>query len=182
MADVPPIESERLSLRAISAAGLEACLNGDVDLAARWLDLTIPPDWSEMTGLMRRRLEQLREDPALAPWLVRAIGLRQTGAMIGHLGFHTAPNPDYLQDIAPGGVEIGYTVYPAYRRQGYASEACEALMTWAYQVHAVRRFVLSISPTNEPSLRIARHFGFQKVGSQMDEEDGPEDIFVLEMK
>lgn len=36
--------------------------------------------------------------------------------------------------------------------------------------------MLSISPNNQPSLGIAEHFGFVKIGSQVDEEDGLEDI------
>ncbi|MBX3014580.1 MAG: hypothetical protein KF832_23880 [Caldilineaceae bacterium] len=39
------------------------------------------------------------------------------------------------------------------------------------------RFILSISPENQPSLRIAAHFGFVKIGSQLDEEDGVEEIY-----
>lgn len=31
--------------------------------------------------------------------------------MIGHIGFHTQPGAPYLQEIAPAGVEFGYTVY-----------------------------------------------------------------------
>jgi RimJ/RimL family protein N-acetyltransferase len=101
--------------------------------------------------------------------------------MVGHIGFHTQPGPTYLQDIAPGGVEIGYTIYPAFRRQGYAREACRALMEWAYREQGVPRFVVSISPDNVPSIAIARHFGFQKVSEHDDKEDGLEHVFVLEV-
>lgn len=41
--------------------------------------------------------------------------------------------------------------------------------------------VLSISPTNQPSRQIAQHFGFVQVGTVEDEEDGPEDLFVLKL-
>ena len=54
--------------------------------------------------------------------------LRETHELIGHIGFHTGPNPDYLQDMAPGGIEFGYTVLEPFRRQGFAREAAEALM------------------------------------------------------
>ena len=49
-------------------------------------------------------------------------------------------------------------------------------MAWAQQ-QGVKRFVLSISPQNQPSLRIAAHFGFVKIGEQIDEEDGLEEIY-----
>jgi RimJ/RimL family protein N-acetyltransferase len=64
---------------------------------------------------------------------------------------------------------------------GFASEAAEALMQWATLKHSVKSFVLSINPANEPSLRLARKFGFRKVGSVTDPEDGIEDVFLLEV-
>ncbi|MCC6453464.1 MAG: GNAT family N-acetyltransferase [Caldilineaceae bacterium] len=174
------IQSERLDLLPMTAAFLSASLAGDIAKAEKLLGRTLPPEWLHDEGLMRIRLGQLRFKPMLQPWLLRAVILRATGGMIGHIGFHTAPGAAYLQTIAPGGVEMGYTIFPAFRRQGYATEAVAALMRWAMQEQNVQRFVLSISPGNNPSLRIANHFGFRKVGSHMDEEAGLEDIFVLE--
>jgi hypothetical protein len=59
---------------------------------------------------MELRLAQLQRDPNLLPWLLRAIGLRKERMMIGHIGYHSYPNPGYLLEVAPGGVEFGYTV------------------------------------------------------------------------
>lgn len=174
------IHSERLNLISMTAEFLEASLNRDVQAVTQWLGSTPPDEWLQTQDWPQMRLQQLRADPVLQPWLLRAVILRATGEMIGHVGFHTAPNPDYLQPYAPGGVEMGYTIYPAFRQQGYATEAVAALMAWATQEHRVSRFVLSISPRNLPSRRIAAHFGFRKVGSHVDEIDGPEDIFLLE--
>jgi RimJ/RimL family protein N-acetyltransferase len=175
------IESERLTLIPMTPACLEACLAGNLVLASRLLDLTVQPDWLPEQRLMQRRLAQLCQDPTLEPWLLRAMGLRRERLMIGHIGFHTRPGPDYLRDLAPGGVEFGYSVFAAFRRQGYATEAAAALMAWAHCEHQVTRFVVSISPANTPSLRIAQHLGFRKIGMHMDEEDGPEDIFLREI-
>ena len=50
-------------------------------------------------------------------------------------------------------------------------------MRWAREEHGVRRFVVSISPDNLPSLGLAAKLGFQTIGSHLDEIDGPEDIF-----
>src|SRR5215475_6522592 len=85
----------------------------------------------------------------------------------------TPPGADYLRELVPNGVEYGYTVFSPFRRQGYAREACEALMRWAYQEHQVKRFVVSIRPDNLPSRRLAEQLGFQRIGSQVDEVDGP---------
>ena len=175
------IHSARLELIAMSAALLAASLKGDLDAASRLINLTIPPDWLEAKWLMEMRLIKMRENPALEPGLLRAVGLRETKTMVGFIGFHTLPGADYLNSYAPGSVEFGYTIFPDYRGKGYASEAAGALMDWATCEHNVTRFVLSISPTNEPSLRIAEKFGFRKVGTVIDPEEGVEDVFLREV-
>ena len=51
-------------------------------------------------------------------------------------------------------------------------------MAWAQTTFGVCRFVASVSPTNEPSLRLIARFGFQRVGEHIDEIDGIEHIFM----
>ena len=176
------IHSLRLDLIALSPDFLRASINGDLETASQLINLVIPPDWLEAKWLMEMRLAKMRENPALEPWLLRAVGLRQTGTMIGFIGFHTLPGADYLNSYARDSVEFGYTIFPDYRGKGYASEAAQALMDWATREHNVTRFVVSISPTNEPSLRIAKKFGFHKVGTVTDPEDGVEDVFLREVQ
>jgi RimJ/RimL family protein N-acetyltransferase len=114
----------------------------------------------------------MREDPNAQQWLVRAMVLRETGRrMAGHIGFHGPP--------VDGAAELGYTVFPEYRRRGYALEAATALMDWAQKTHGVRRFIVSVSPSNGPSLALAAKMGFAKTGEQMDEVDGLEYVFEL---
>ena len=79
-----------------------------------------------------------------------------------------------------GVAEIGYEVIPEERRKGYASEAAEALMTWAGREHGVRRFRASVGPWNKPSLALVRPLGFKRVGVQIDDVDGKELVFELE--
>jgi RimJ/RimL family protein N-acetyltransferase len=175
------IHSSRLELIALSPDVLRASLREDLESASRLIDLSIPQDWLEAKWLIEMRLAKIRANPALEPWLLRAVGLRETRTMIGFIGFHGLPGAEYLNSYAPGSVEFGYTIFPEYRRKGFASEAARALMDWATRAHGVRRFVLSISPANEPSLRLARKFGFRKVGSVTDPEDGVEDVFLLDV-
>jgi ribosomal-protein-alanine N-acetyltransferase len=175
------IHSARLELIAMSSAFLAASFKGDLDAASQLINLTIPSDWLEAKWLMEMRLIKMRENPALEPWLLRAVSLRETKTMIGFIGFHTLPGAEYLNSYALGSVEFGYTIFPEYRGKGYASEAAGALMDWATREHNVTRFVVSISPTNEPSLHIAKKFGFRKVGTVIDPEDGVEDVFLREV-
>jgi ribosomal-protein-alanine N-acetyltransferase len=175
------IHSPRLELIAMSPAFLDASFKGDLETASRLIELDIPSEWLEAKRLMEMRLIKMRENRALESWLLRAVGLREINTMIGFIGFHTPPGAEYLNHYAPNSVEFGYTIFTSYRRKGYASEAAQALMDWATREHDVTRFVVSISPTNDPSLRIAEKFGFRKVGTVTDPEDGVEDIFLREV-
>jgi len=173
----PIIQSERLDLLPLTPEVLRALLSGDESGAAAMIGATVPAGWGMARDLLELRLCQLEEAPALQPWLLRGIRLREEGILAGHIGFHTAPGAEYLADLSQDGVEFGYEILEPWRRQGIATEAITALMCWASATHGVTRFVVSISPGNLPSLALAAKLGFRKIGSHMDEIDGPEDIF-----
>jgi len=170
------LHTERLDLILMTPAFFSAAISGDQAQAAQLLGVPLPAEWWPVSHYGRDRVAQALENPALQPWLERAIVLRSTQTMVGYIAFHMAHPPEPLRPLGPGGVEFGYTIFAPFRRQGYASEASAALMIWALQ-QGVRRFVLTIRPDNQPSLRIADRLGFTKIGSQMDEEDGLEDIY-----
>ncbi len=174
------ISTPRLDLTPFTPDFLRASLAGDLDRAVRLLAARLPDSWPTYRDTFQQRLEQLASDPALQPWLLRGMILRETRELIGHIGFHTSPNPAYLAELAPGGIEFGYTVLEPFRRQGYAREAAGALMNWARDQHGITCFVVSIRPDNVPSLALASRFGFQRIGEQMDEIDGLEHIFRLD--
>lgn len=161
----------------MSPAVLESLLDGRRDDAQMRLGFQLPPDWpgEHDEGFLRLRLEQMRRDREAQQWLVRALVLRSDVTMVGHAGFHGPPGSHGLQ---PATVELGYTVFPAFRRRGYASEAALALIQWG-EAQGIRRFVASISPRNEPSLTIIRRLGFVRTGEHWDEEDGLEHVFEL---
>ncbi len=171
------IHSERLDLILMTPDFFTACLRHDNAEAERILGVPPHPELFLREDLLVRRLAQCYEEPGYAPWTLRAIVLRETGEMVGHIGFHTEPNPDYLAEIAPHALEFGYTVYTDFRRRGIAAEACRALMDWAAQQPGVERFVLSIGPENAPSLGLAEKLGFVRISEWVDEVDGVEWVF-----
>jgi len=173
----PVIQSDRLDLISMTPAVLRALLAGSFREAGELLGISAPADWDISRYAMELRLSQLEANPGLQPWLLRAISLRGQGVFVGHIGFHTAPGAEYLAELSPGGAEFGFGVLDQWRRQGIATEASKGVMRWAREEHQVQRFVLSISPDNVPSLGLAAKLGFRKIGSHLDELDGPEDIF-----
>jgi RimJ/RimL family protein N-acetyltransferase len=171
------ILSARLDLIPLTPPVLRALLAGRFDEAAAALGVNAPEEWEFHRGAMELWLPQIEADPALQPWLMRAVVLRGTRDLAGYIGFHTAPGAEYLAELSPGGVEFGFSVLERWRRRGIATEASLALMRWANEEHGVRRFVVSVSPENGPSLAVAAKLGFRRIGAHMDDEDGPEDIF-----
>ncbi len=176
------IQSERLDLVPFTPMFLRAVLRHDLAEAEGILGCPCPADLLDHAEVMALRLRQLEAEPALQPWLLRAMVLRERRVVVGHIGFHTAPGPEYLHPYAPGGVEFGFTVYSPFRRQGYAREASRALMHWAQREHGVNRFVLTIRPDNIASQALAAGLGFVRIGSHIDEVDGLEDILECRLR
>src|SRR5690606_21987946 len=103
------IATSRLALVSMTPDFLRASLRRQRREAGRLLALTVPTCWPDVDdAVLELRLRQLEQDPSLEPWLLRAIRLRRSGEMIGHIGFHGAPGARHLIEWCPGGVEIGY--------------------------------------------------------------------------
>jgi RimJ/RimL family protein N-acetyltransferase len=164
------IQTKRLDLIPLSPAVLRAALERDQTKIGRLLGTSVPQSWEIRRCFLELQLRQLEANPALQPWLIRGIVLRSEGQLIGDIGFHSEPFS--APASAPKTVELGYGVVEAWRRRGFAQEAIEALTQ-----HRVHRFVLSISPENQASQALATKLSFRKIGSQIDEEDGLEEIF-----
>lgn len=174
------IQSTRLDLVLLDSKALQRSLAEDFDSLQNYLGIGVHPDWFAVRALIELRYQQIMRTPVYQLWSLRAMILREKGMMIGHIGFHTQPRAPYLHPYAPNGAEYGFTVFPDFRSNGYAREASVALMEWAYQQEAVSKFILTISPNNIPSLKLAQGLGFKKIGSHMDEVDGVEDIYKLD--
>lgn len=180
---MPDIRTPRLILRPLSEEFLAATADGtDESSLGALLGARVPREWAECRGLAARRRDDIRADPAYAEWSLRGMLLRDDDAaaeMVGHIGFHTRPDPEYLAAFAPHGVEVGYTTYEAHRRRGFAREAVLGMLRWAAATHGVPEFVASVAPENAASLALIAGLGFERVGQWVDDEDGVEHVFVL---
>ncbi len=141
----------RLELRPMSVMFFEAYLAGDVAGGETAGKLRFPPrPIAEFDRLARFWRDSLVEDPVRAPWLARALVRREDRVWVGHLGCHDRPGGQRSPEGEPPAVEVGYTVFEPYRRQGYAREGLMALIEWA-RGEGVMRFLASISPENGQS-------------------------------
>ena len=175
---VPPIASRRLELVPFTPRAMRAVLDDDLRVAEEEVGASLPRDIGDRLGdLFTVRLADVERDAGVLPWTARAMVLRdEVGAarVIGSVGFHGPPDAD-------GRVEVGYHVEPGFRGRGFATEAVTALLRWARDVHAIRRFRASIAPTNAASLGVARRLGFEQRGVRWDEVDGEELVFELDV-
>jgi RimJ/RimL family protein N-acetyltransferase len=95
-----------------------------------------------------------------------AVVHRASGNVIGLASFKGPPGAD-------GVVEIAYAIVPAHENQGYATEAAQALTSFAFargQVRIVRAHTL---PEANASGRVLTKSGFTRVADVIDPDDGP---------
>lgn len=180
MTALDDITTERLVLRLLPVEAVAATCDGDLGKVAQLLGCTLADDWGEVQRLACMRLEQLGEDIEYLPWSIRAVVLQETNEAVGYVNFHAQPAAHGAFPQASNMAEIGYTIFEPWRGRGIASEALAAMLRFAGE-NGADQAVLSIAPDNVPSLRLASRFGFVKIGTQIDEIDGPEDVFLLSL-
>lgn len=166
--------TDRLSLLWLAPDDLATLVDGDTRSVESAAGAPLPADWlAENGGLVHVRAKQIERDPASAPWLLRLIIRLEPAAVVGLINFHGPPDPR-------GFAEVGYSLEPEHRGQGYAIEAVRGLFDWAHRNHGVQRFRASISPANDRSQNLVRKLGMVEVGSQWDDDDGLEVIWTVE--
>ena len=166
------VVTPRLDLVVLTAPLVAALAAGDVTRAQRLAPFPLDErTFADDGHVLALRHAQLTIDPAQEPWLLHAAVLRDTGAVVGRVGFHAPPDAD-------GVVEIGYATSRELRGQGLAREMAVGLINWAAGAGA-RTCLASIRPDNTPSLAIADRLGFQRIGEQIDDIDGLEWVFAL---
>ncbi|HEV2972426.1 MAG TPA: GNAT family N-acetyltransferase [Pirellulales bacterium] len=161
------IETVHLSLMPYSPDQLLALIEGDElfevrfglpaadGLRALHLSGGVSPAW----------LAQLRASSADLWVHGFAVVHRQSRSVIGSVGFKGPPDNDAV-------AEIGYGIVPAFQGQGYATEAAEAVVAFAFGSGRVRLVRAHTLPTPNASTRVLAKCGFERTGEVEDPEDG----------
>ena len=101
------------------------------------------------------------------PWILGFnMTNREPNEFVGQCGFKGPPNND-------GVVEIAYCVDPKYQGNGFATEAANALVEYAFQHDEVIMVLAHTLPEPNASTRVLTKCGFRNVGQVVDPEDGP---------
>ena len=167
-----PIITPRLELHHIPVDGLISLFEEKDDrLAIAGRDITNPHQHLIASpGPLAWRVPQVKEDFQINKWFVRFIVLAESREIIGSTSFHSAPD-------ASGMIEIGLGIEDAFQNQGFAKEALTGMWLWACEFPEVKTLRYTVSPDNLASIRVIEYFGFKFMGQQMDEIDGPENIY-----
>jgi predicted acetyltransferase len=142
--------SERLQLRPVPWAAVEAIVTGDR-----------LPDWAEDfpdTGdrVIARMLYQAGRPEAKpqhpGPWGHYQVVERASGAVVGGIGFRGPPED--------GVTEIGYGIVPSRQGHGYATEAVNALLLVAWEQPETNTIIAHTEIGNLASQRVLGKAGF----------------------
>ena len=129
----------------------------------------------DSSGPLAWRVPQVKVDPSVNRWFVRYIVLKESQEVIGSTSFHGVPDAD-------GMMEIGLGIEEAFRNKGYAREALAGMWEWVCAYPEVKTLRYTVSPDNLASIAVINYFGFEYKGQQIDEEDGPENIYEMSTK
>ena len=111
-------------------------------------------------------LQQLRASSGTNPWVLGfAVVHRDEQVVIGMASFKGPPD-------AEGTVEIAYGIAPGFEGQGFATEAAQALVTFASGDDRVRQILAHTLPEENASTRVLSKCGFECTGEIEDPEDG----------
>jgi len=121
---------------------------------------------------IKYRLPRARQNPEYAKYLLRVAVLKDTPIIIASAGFHDAPDSN-------GMIEIGFGVDKKYQGRGFGQELLHGMWSWVVNDPQVKTLRYTVSPDNLISQHIIKKLGFKHIGQQIDEEDGPEDIYEL---
>jgi len=113
------------------------------------MGLDISDNWplEDLKDFLPAYLEMIQSDPLLLGWGIWLIVHEEEQKIIGDIGFKGKPDDN-------GNIEIGYSVVPEYRRQGYCHEASRGLVGCAFEQLGVNKILAECDKDNISSIRI----------------------------
>jgi diamine N-acetyltransferase len=151
----------KVSLRALEPEDVDRLYHWENDMSIWHLSNTITP-------LSKFTLEQYIMDSALDIFASRQLRM-MIDLNIDHDGVKTIGSID-LFDFEPSHrrAGIGIMILQEYRGKGYASEALELLVKYAFETLQMHQVYSNISTSNTESIRLFEKAGFRLVGIKRD--------------
>lgn len=171
---IEQIETERLILKALKEKDARALLSAVGDSETAW--------WSDdYIYDLDETIEFIEFNNLGIDTLLYGVFRKESDDVIGYVQIKLSPITGKI-DVR----ELGYAMSKEYRRQGYMSEAVNAVCNHLFQNEYIKRITLEILPDNLPSLGVARKCGFSFVEEPEEKkhlrflDDKPLDLYVRE--
>lgn len=134
-----------------------------------------PEDWKDLLEYISRE-EVLKYEPCWVPTeeacrkaaedfskgnVFWAAELKGSGKMIGHVYFNQAEPKEFKT------WEIGYIFNPVFGGNGYATEACRAVMGYGFGKLNIHRVTGRCSPENVPSWKLLERLRMRREGHSL---------------
>ena len=147
-------ETERLVWVPLTLEMLEAALHAREKLA-RLCNAHVPEDWpgNDFAEALPFFIDLRANNPDKPIW-DGIIVHRADNVLIGSIGFTGGPD-------AQGRVVVGYSIIPAYRNSGYATEMLRGLIARALQSSEVLVIAAECLVDNAASIRVLEKAGLQ---------------------
>lgn len=145
------LTTARLCVRRFTEADLPSLLAYRNDPVAKHFQ-----GWPAMDERSARRFtaEMMDAQPGVAgEWFQFALETRAGALHIGDVALYTLPDPRMG--------EVGYTLAPTARRQGYATEGAGAVIDYAFRVLGMHRVTATLEATNAPSAGVCARLGMR---------------------
>jgi RimJ/RimL family protein N-acetyltransferase len=179
---VTALLTPRLELRPVTLPVVVAVLEGRrrTDLEAM-IGAELPWSWPSralVEQAFRASLEAVVADPEKRLWGDRLMITREEGVgnggrrVVGSVVFHGRPGPD-------GECEIAFGVDDSFQRKGYALEAVEASLGWAFAQPECRVIVAKAMRWDRGSLALLGKLGM-KARAEQPAADAAKDTLVFE--
>lgn len=101
-------------------------------------------------------LEDLTKDPSLLYWGCWMVVRKSDDRVIGDIGFKGKPDKNQ-------NVEVGYGFLEEFWNKGYATEAVEALIVWAFNTSKVEQVKAETRKDNHGSMRVLEKLGMKRI-------------------
>jgi [ribosomal protein S5]-alanine N-acetyltransferase len=169
------IRTERLRLAAWTPENIDALIDRDAQRLNELLDARFPeplrptPETDDVLLYFRNLLAT---DQLARAWPARYMIRLDDQMVVGSIGtgFPTGDPPTSV---------MGYGVYPEFEGMGYASEAAQGLVAWAFQHPSVAVVRATIHSQNIGSRRVATKAGLRQTSQQVNTDDGLLDVWEI---
>lgn len=150
-----PIHTERLTLIPFTTQICQEVLEGNFESLSE-LGLVLGEGWpdKDMMDTLPRILKNLSKVEAPTGFESWMIIQKDTRKIIGDIGFKG-------YNFFENSCDIGYGIIEAERKKGYATEACLALINWAFEHESLETITAATLEDNENSIKLLQKLNFE---------------------